>query len=431
MFWQKEIETAPRPEILKLQLQMLNNTIERAKRSKFYSKKLENISPLKNIEQIKELPFTTKEDLRSGFPYDFLSVELGEVVRLHSSSGTTGNPTVVYHTAQDLDNWANISARCMYTAGARKNDIFQNTMGYGLFTGGLGFHYGAERLGMMTIPIGPGNSKRQAWFMQNFATTTVHILPSYALRLYHSMKEDGINPKKDLKLKMFFIGAEPHTEELRREIQELYGLKAFNSYGLSEISGPGVAFECLEQDGMHIWEDYVIPEIIDPDTLEVLPDGEEGELVLTAINRYAMPIIRYRTRDITAIIVKPCSCGRTHRRITRIKGRTDDMMIINGVNIFPVQIEKTIMNIPQASKNYIIEIGEENYMDRLSVKIEINDDTFSGTLEDLEKLKYKIEAELKSETGVSPTVSFVDQGTLPIAEGKVKRVYDLRKKNKF
>lgn len=428
MFWQKEIETAPLSEIKKIQLQMLNDTITRAKKSKFYSKRLSNINALNNIEQLKELPFTTKDDLRQGFPYDFLTVDLGEVVRLHSSSGTTGNPTVVYHTAQDLQNWANISARCMYTAGARKHDIFQNTMGYGLFTGGLGFHYGAEKLGMMTIPIGPGNSKRQFWFMQNFGTTAVHILPSYAVRLYHSMKEDGYDPKKDLKLKIFFIGAEPHTEELRREIQELYGLKAFNSYGLSEISGPGVAFECPHQNGMHVWEDFVIPEIINPDTLEVLPDGEEGELVLTAINRCAMPVIRYRTRDLTKILPEPCSCGRTHRRIARIKGRTDDMMIINGVNIFPVQIEKTIMNIPEASKNYIIEIGEKNYMDKLSIKIEINENTFSGTLEDLEKLKSKIETELKSEIGVSPVVSFVDQGTLPVSEGKVKRVYDLRNK---
>ena len=427
MFWQKEIETAPRSEIQKIQLQMLNDTIDRAKKSKFYSEKLKNITALSNIEQLKELPFTTKEDLRNGFPYDFLSLDLSEVVRLHSSSGTTGNPTVVYHTDQDLQNWANISARCMYTAGARKNDIFQNTMGYVLFTGGLGFHYGAEKLGMMTIPIGPGNGKRQLWFMQNFGTTVVHILPSYAVRLYHNMKEEGIDPKKDLKLKIFFIGAEPHTEELRREIQDLYGLKAFNSYGLSEISGPGIAFECPVQDGMHIWEDFVIPEIIDPETLEVLPDGQEGELVLTAVNRQAMPVIRYRTRDLTRIIPEFCPCGRTHRKIARIKGRTDDMMIINGVNIFPIQIEKTIMNIPEASKNYIIEIAEKNYMDKLLIKIEINGDTFSGALEDIERLKSKIESELKAETGVSPAVTFVDQGSLPVVEGKAKRVYDLRK----
>ncbi len=428
MFWQKEIETAARAEIEKIQLKMLNDTVTRAKKSKFYSQHLKNVQDLKNIKDLATLPFTTKQDLRDGFPYGLLTVDLSEVVRLHSSSGTTGNPTVVYHTAGDLNNWANISARCMYTAGARKNDVFQNTMGYGLFTGGLGFHYGAEKLGMMTIPIGPGNSKRQIWFMQSFGTTAVHILPSYAVRLYHTMKETGVDPKKDLKLRIFFIGAEPHTEELRREIQDLYGLKAFNSYGLSEISGPGVAFECEYQNGMHIWEDFVIPEIIDPDTLEVLPDGQEGELVLTAINREAMPVIRYRTRDLTMVIPGGCKCGRTHRRIARIKGRTDDMMIINGVNIFPIQIEKTIMNIPEASKNYIIEIVKHNYMDKLNVKIEVNEDTFSGTLQDLEKLKDKIEAKLREETGVSPTVSFVDQGTLPVSEGKAKRVYDLRNK---
>lgn len=428
MFWQKEIELMSRSDLDKLQLAMLNDSIERAKKSKFYSQRLQNIKPLKSIDEIKDLPFTTKEDLRNGFPYEFLCIDLKDVVRLHSSSGTTGNPTVVYHTVQDLNNWANISARCMYTAGARQSDIFQNTMGYGLFTGGLGFHYGAEKLGMMTIPIGPGNSKRQIWFMQNFGTTVVHILPSYAIRLYHTMRECSVDPRKDLKLKIAFTGAEPHTEELRREIEELYGMKAFNSYGLSEISGPGIAFECEYQDGMHIWEDYVIPEIIDPDTLQPLPDGQEGELVLTAINRQAMPVIRYRTRDLTSMISDTCRCGRTHRRIARIKGRTDDMMIINGVNIFPVQIEKTIMRIPEASKNYVIELTKQNYMDKINIKIEINEDTFSGTLKDLEKLKDKIKEQLKAEIGVSPNVTFVDQGTLPVSEGKVKRVYDLRNK---
>lgn len=428
MFWQKEIETVSQSELKKIQLKMLNDTIERAKKSQFYSQRLKDIKPLADLKDLKDLPFTTKEDLRNGFPYAFLAVDLSEVVRLHSSSGTTGNPTVVYHTSEDLANWANISARCMYTAGARKNDIFQNTMGYGLFTGGLGFHYGAEKLGMMTIPIGPGNSERQIWFMKNFGTTVVHILPSYAIRLYHKMRECNVDPKKDLKLKIGFTGAEPHTEELRKEIEELYGMKAFNSYGLSEISGPGVAFECNYQDGMHIWEDYVIPEIIDPDTLEVLPDGEEGELVLTAITRKAMPVIRYRTRDLTRLIPGVCKCGRTHRRIARIKGRTDDMMIINGVNIFPVQIEKTIMGIPEASKNYIIELTKHKYMDKLNVKIEINEDAFGGTLEELDRLKDKIETKLKEEIGVTPNVSFVDRGSLPVTEGKAKRVYDLRNK---
>ncbi|MDR3112827.1 MAG: phenylacetate--CoA ligase [Endomicrobium sp.] len=426
MFWQENIETLAQSELKKFQLQNLNKTLEIAKKSQFYSKKLANVGTLKNLSDLKNIPFTQKQDLRDAFPYGLLTVDLSDVVRMHSSSGTTGNPTVVFHTAKDLLEWANISARCMYTAGARKTDIFQNTMGYGLFTGGLGFHYGAEKLGMMVIPIGPGNSQRQIWFMKNFKVSAVHILPSYALRLYHTMKDLGVDPKTDLNLKIFFIGAEPHTEELRREIQDLYGVKAFNSYGLSEVSGPGVAFECKEQNDMHIWEDYVIPEIIDPDTLEVLPDGEEGELVLTTISRQAMPVIRYRTRDLTKIALGPCPCGRTHRRIERIKGRTDDMMIINGVNIFPVQIEKTIMNIPQASKNYIIEITKQNFMDKLNVKIEINDKTFGGTLEELEKLKSKIQNKLKEETGVSPSVNFVDKGSLPSAEGKAKRVYDLR-----
>jgi phenylacetate-CoA ligase len=426
MFWQEDIETLAQKELKEFQLKKLNETLEIAKKSQFYSKKLIDVQSLKNLSDLKNLPFTEKQDLRDAFPYGLLTADLNDVVRMHSSSGTTGNPTVVFHTAKDLSEWANISARCMFTAGARKNDIFQNTMGYGLFTGGLGFHYGAEKLGMMVIPIGPGNSQRQIWFMKNFKVSAVHILPSYAVRLYHTMKDSGVDPKTDLNLRIFFIGAEPHTEELRREIQDLYGVKAFNSYGLSEVSGPGVAFECKEQNGMHIWEDYVIPEIIDPDTLEVLPDGQEGELVLTTIDRQAMPVIRYRTRDLTRIMPGTCPCGRTHRRIERIKGRTDDMMIINGVNIFPVQIEKTIMGIPEASKNYVIEITKSNFMDKLNVKIEINGETFGGTLEELEKLKSKIQNKLKEETGVSPNVSFVDRGSLPAAEGKAKRVYDLR-----
>jgi phenylacetate-CoA ligase len=262
--------------------------------------------------------------------------------------------------------------------------------------------------------------------MKNFKTSVAHILPSYALRLYHTMQKEGVDPGKDLNLKIFFVGAEPHTQELRQEIEKLYGVKAFNSYGLSEVSGPGVAFECQKQDNMHIWEDYVIPEIIDPDTLQVLPDGQEGELVLTTICRQAMPVIRYRTRDLTKIISEPCACGRTHRRIARIKGRTDDMMIINGVNIFPVQVEKTIMAIPEAGKNYIIEIYKKDYMDKLNIKIEINDEAFGGTLAELEKLKDKLQNKLKEELGVSPGIEFVDRGSLPVSQGKAKRVYDLR-----
>ena len=430
MFWQKEIELMSVNDLRKFQLEAVNKQITTAKKSSFYKNRLKNIDKINSLKEMENLPFTTKQDLRDSFPYGCLAVDLQNVVRLHSSSGTTGNPTVVFHTKEDLSNWANISARCMYCAGARNTDIFQNTMGYGLFSGGLGFHYGGERLGMLTIPVGPGNSKRQVWFMKNFKTSVVHILPSYALRLHNTIKEMNVDIKKDLNLKIFFIGAEPHSEAMRQKIEQLYSVKAYNSYGLSEISGPGIAFECKCQSGLHIWEDYVYPEIVDPETLKPLPDGEEGELVLTTLQRQAMPLIRYRTRDLTKIISEPCTCGRTHRRIARITARTDDMMIINGVNIFPIQIEKTILSIPEAGRNYMIEIFEQNCMDKLRVKLEVNNDTFSGTLQDLEKLQDKLVNELKQEIGVTPIVKFVDSGSLPVSEGKAKRVIDLRDKNK-
>lgn len=428
MFWQKEIETQNKENLRKFQLECINKQIALARNSQFYKDKLANIDKLNSLEEVRKLPFTTKQDLRDSFPYGCLATDLKNVVRMHSSSGTTGNPTVVFHTKDDIANWANISARSMYMAGARNTDIFQNTMGYGLFSGGLGFHYGGERLGMLTIPIGPGNSKRQLWFMQHFKTTVVHILPSYALRLSGTIKELGIDVKKDLNLKIFFIGAEPHSEAMRKKIEELYDVKAFNSYGLSEISGPGIAFECPYQDGLHIWEDYVYPEIVDSKTFEPLPDGQEGELVLTTLQRQAMPLMRYRTKDLTKIISEPCKCGRTHRRIARITARTDDMMIINGVNIFPIQIEKTILSVPEAGKNYIIELFDNNCMDKLRVKIEINNETFKGTLKDLEILQNKLVNELKQELDVTPVVQFVESGSLPVTEGKAKRVIDLRTK---
>ncbi len=424
MYWEKEWETIERSQLQGFQLRMVNASIERARNAEFY--KAFNLKPVQSLKDFTSLPFTHKQDLRDSFPYGFLTVGLDSIVRLHSSSGTTGNPTVVFHTNQDIDIWANLVARCMYMTGVRKNDVFQNTMGYGLFTGGLGFHYGAEKIGALTIPTGPGNSKRQIWFMQKFGTTAVHILPSYALRLYSNFAELDLDPKKDLKLKIAFIGSEPHSEGLRKQIEELYGIKAYNSYGLSEVCGPGVAFECPYQTGMHIWEDYFYVEVIDPKTGEVLPDGEEGELVLTTLRREAMPVIRYRTGDLTRILPGTCQCGRTHRRIDRIKGRADDMLIINGVNIFPVQIEQTIMKIPGVGRNYLIEIHKENYMDKLMVKIEVDKEFFEGTLSGLTALQHKIMEELKTDLVVSPVVELVEPGSLPAAEGKAKRVYDLR-----
>jgi phenylacetate-CoA ligase len=427
-YFDPAIETMDRTQLPAVQLRRLNHSLRQARRSPFYAAHLCGCKKtITSFDDLAAFPCTTKEDLRANFPYGLLAVPLRQVVRLHSSSGTTGNPTVVFHTKQDIARWADMVARCMHMAGAHDGDIFQNTMGYGLFTGGLGFHYGAEKLGMLTIPVGPGNSKRQLWFMQQFKTSVVHILPSYALRLALQCRELGIDPAKDLHLRIAFIGAEPHTDAMRREIERLYNIKAYNSYGLSEICGPGVAFECAEQNGMHIWEDAVYPEIIDPATGKALPDGSEGELVLTTLRRDAMPLIRYRTRDLTSIIAAPCACGRTHRRISRIAGRSDDMLIINGVNIFPLQIEKAILRVPAAGSNYRIEITKEQYMDKLSVHVELRSECFSGTLESLEHIQRAITEELKSELGITPAVILAEQGTLPVSEGKAARVQDKRK----
>jgi phenylacetate-CoA ligase len=412
----------------RLQSERLAATLLRAARAPFYRNKLKEcgICDARSPIDISRLPFTTKADLRNQFPYGFLAVPLTEVVRLHSSSGTTGNPTVIYHTQTDVAAWQDLVARCMYMAGMRSSDVFQNIMGYGLFTGGLGFHYGAEKLGAMTIPVGPGNSRRQIWFMREFKTTAMHVLPSYALRLAAHVQEMGLDPRRDMSVRMAFVGAEPHTEETRRRIEQTWNIRVFNSYGLSEMCGPGVAFECPEQSGMHIWEDSFFVEIVDPETGSPLPDGECGELVLTTINRTANPLLRYRTRDLTRIIPGPCPCGRTHRRIDRISGRSDDMMIINGVNIFPLQVEQTLMRIPGIGSNFLIEIHEENYMDKLHVSVEMAADAFQGTLSQLEGLQGRVLAALKEETGVTPAVKLLESGSLPATEGKAVRVVDRR-----
>ena len=420
MYWDKGIETLERASLLRLQADRLSATLQRAQCTPFYRDRLSAGAPLG------QLPFTTKEDLRAGFPYGFLAVPLDQVVRLHSSSGTTGNPTVIYHTQADIAGWQDLVARCMYMAGMRSCDVFQNNMGYGLFTGGLGFHYGAEKLGAMTIPVGPGNSKRQIWFLKEFKTTAMHILPSYALRLATHAREQGLDPSRDFLVRRAFVGAEPHTEETRRLIERTWNLRAFNSYGLSEMCGPGVAFECPEQSGMHIWEDRFLVEVVDPESGAALPDGECGELVLTTLDRQATPLIRYRTRDLTRIIPGPCPCGRTHRRIDRIRGRSDDMMIINGVNIFPLQVEQTLLRIPGIGSNYLIEIHEENFMDKLHVSVELAADLFQGTLSQLEGLHGRVLAALREETGVTPVVKLLEAGSLPAAEGKAVRVIDRR-----
>ncbi|MDI3524890.1 MAG: hypothetical protein PWP60_161 [Candidatus Atribacteria bacterium] len=431
MYWEKEIETMPREELVKLQEQRLQKTLEQAQKTAFYKElfRKNHLDPqkIKTLEDLRNVPPTTKEDLRNHFPYGFLAVPLEEVVRLHSSSGTTGTPTVIYHTAEDLEKWTNQVARCLYMVGVRRGDVFQNMMSYGLFTGGLGMHYGAERIGALTIPIGPGNSKRQIWFMRNFKTTVIHIIPSYALLLASIIKSEGLDPKEDLYLHTLLIGAEPHSEETRRRIEESFGAKAYNSYGLSEMNGPGVAFECVYQEGMHLWEDYYYLEIVNPETLEPCSPGEVGEILLTTLNRDATPIIRYRTRDLAYYYEEPCPCGRTHRRISRIRGRSDDMFIFRGVNIFPIQIEKVLMNIPEVASNYRIILDREDFKDTMKVEVEIKPEFFFGDLLKLERLRERIKAELRSEILVTPEVVLVEPGSLPVSEGKAVRVIDQRK----
>jgi phenylacetate-CoA ligase len=431
MYWEKDIETLNRAKLEKRQLAQLKEIIDRAGKSFYYGKTFKekglNVKALRSLNDINKFPFTTKDDLRDHWPYGFITVPKEELVRMHSSSGTTGRATVVFHTANDIAVWANLLARCMYMAGMRKSDVFQNMMTYGLFTGGLGFHYGAEKIGALVIPAGAGNSKRQIQLMMDFATTAIHIIPSYALHLSIVFAELKVDPRKDTKVKIAFLGAEPHTEKMRKKIEEIYGYKAFNSYGLSEMNGPGVAFECPYQEGMHIWEDSFLVEIIDPNTLEPVADGIEGELVMTTLQREGMPLLRYRTKDLTRFIPEPCACGRTHRRIERIKGRTDDMLILKGVNIFPMQIEKKLMEIEGVGTNFLIILEREGFNDDMTVKVEVNKKYFSGDMKQLDALRKKIVEELKSEILVTPKVDLVEPDNIPKGEGKAVRVVDNRK----
>jgi phenylacetate-CoA ligase len=431
MYWEKEIETMDRGGLAKLQLARLAETLARAEKSPHYAKRFAEMGiradRIRNLAEVEALPLTAKEDLREGWPYGFLACSRDDLIRMHSSSGTTGRATVIFHTAGDIAVWTNLLARCLYMAGMRRSDVFQNMMTYGLFTGGLGFHYGAEKIGALVIPAGAGNSKRQIQLMRDFETTAVHIIPSYALHLATVFAEAGVDPRRDTKLRIAFIGAEPHSEKMRRKIEEFYGFKAFNSYGLSEMNGPGMAFECPEQNGLHIWEDSYLVEIIDPVTGNPLPEGEEGELVATTLRREGMPILRYRTKDLTRILPGPCPCGRTHRRIERIKGRTDDMMILKGVNIFPIQIEKKLMEIPGVGTNFVIILDRADYSDQMTVKVEVQKEFFGGNLRQLETLRRRIVEELKSDILITPKVDLVEPESLPRGEGKATRVIDNRK----
>lgn len=431
LYWDKELEAISRDALEKLQMERLEETLNRVASNNFYREKFEasglDIADIRSLDDVRKIPFTTKQDLREQYPYGFLCVPKEELVRLHVSSGTTGQATAVFYTQDDLDTWTNLLARCMYMTGARPGHTFQNLTGYGLFTGGLGFHYGAERLGLLTIPAGAGNSKRQIQLMRDFSTNVFHIIPSYALRLMDIMTEMGLDPKKDLQLKIGYLGAEPYSEEVRRRVEDFYGIRVYNSYGLSEMNGPGVAFECPYQNGMHIWEDAYLVEVIDPNTLQPVPEGEIGELVLTSLRRRGMPIIRYRTKDLTRIIPGNCACGRVHRRIDRIQGRSDDMIILKGVNIFPIQVEQVLMNIPEVGNNYLIVLQRENNVDDMIVKVEVTDRIFIEDMRHLHRLQKKITHDLKGELLLTPKVELVEPHSLPRSEGKAVRLLDQRK----
>lgn len=428
LYWEEELETISPQDLKELQLKRLKETISVAVNAPYYKEVFEKhgitADTIQSLEDIQKLPFTTKTDMRNNYPFGLVAGNMKDAVRLHSSSGTTGNPTVIVHSRKDIEGWANRVARCLYMVGLRAGDVFQNSSGYGMFTGGLGFQYGAERLGALTVPAAAGNSKRQIKFITDFATTALHAIPSYAMRLAEVFQEEGIDPKST-SLKVLVIGAEPHTDEQRKKIENMLGVKAYNSFGMSEMSGPGVAFECTEQNGMHFWEDCFYVEIIDPETGKPVPVGETGELVLTTLDRDMMPLIRYRTRDLTRIIPGKCPCGRTHLRIDRIKGRSDDMFIIKGVNIFPMQVEKILVQFPELGSNYLITLETINSQDEMIVEVELSDLSTDNYIE-LEKIRKEIVRHLKDEILITPRLKLVNKGSLPQSEGKAIRVRDLR-----
>lgn len=431
MYWNKTFECMDRGELVKYQTKALQDTVKLVyKNVPSYREKMQQsgVKPedIRTITDLKYLPFTVKQDLRDHYPYGMFASPLSDIVRIHASSGTTGKPTVVGYTQGDIGNWSDMMARSFTAAGADKNSIIQVAFGYGLFTGGLGAHYGVERIGASVIPISGGNTKRQIMIMQDFGTTILACTPSYALFLAETMEEMGIK-KGDLKLKAGIFGAEPWSEEMRQDIEEKLGIKALDIYGLSEVMGPGVSYECECECGMHINEDFFIPEIIDPDTLEPLPYGEKGELVFTTINKMGIPLIRYRTRDISTLNADQCECGRTFVRMSKVLGRTDDMLIIRGVNVFPSQIEGVLSSIAEVSPHFMILVDRVNGTDALEVQVEVLPEIFSDEVKSMESLKKKIGSEIQSVLNISVGVTLVEPKTIARTDGKAKRVIDNRK----
>jgi len=431
MIWNDEFETLPREAIESLQLKRLQQTVARVHATvPFYRESFRKagVTPaqITSLDDLRRLPFTLKQDMRDNYPYGLFAVPLEQIVRIHASSGTTGKPTVVGYTRRDIDTWTELMARSFVAAGAHKGDVIHNAYGYGLFTGGLGAHYGAERIGASVIPMSGGNTKKQIMIMQDFGSTVLTCTPSYCLFLAEVAAEEGVDIRK-LPLRVGIHGAEPWSEQMRAEIEEKLGIKAIDIYGLSEILGPGVGIECIEaQNGLHIWEDHFIAEIIDPESGEVLPPGERGELVITTITKEGIPLIRYRTRDITRLIPEPCVCGRSHVRLERMSGRSDDMLIIRGVNVFPSQIESVLFNIEGVEPHYQLIVDKEENLDTLEVLVEVNEQIFSDEIKVLQQLSQRIQGDIKDLLGVTCKVRLVEPRSLARSEGKAQRVIDNR-----
>lgn len=427
MFWDEKYETLPRKDLELLQLKRLKRTLAQVQNVDFYRRLFKDagIRPvnIKTLGDIRKLPFTRKQDLRNGYPFGFFAVPLTKVVRIHTTSGTTGKPTVVGYTKKDLHTWAGLIARNMTMVGLSEQDVFQNMVNYGMFTGGLGFHYGAELIGMTVIPSATGNTRRQIEMIQDFGVTVIHCTPSYALHLAEVAEEMDAHLES---LKTGLFGAEPWSDSMRRELENKLSVTAYDSYGLSELFGPGVAFECRERDGLHIWHDCYLVEIIDPATGEVLEEGERGEMVVTPLVKEAMPLIRYRTGDITMLYEDGCICGRG-QKIARIMGRSDDMLVIRGINVFPSQIEHVLLGIPEVGNQFIVYVDRVNHLDEMTIDVEINRDYFSGELKDLARIQNKVVKALRDALELRTTVRLVEPGSLPRFEGKAKRVVDRRK----
>ena len=431
MIWNETVECMSREEMRKLQSIRLKNVVERAyHNTPFYRAKMQEmgITPddIASIDDIAKLPFTVKQDLRGNYPFGLMAVPMSEVVRLHASSGTTGKPIVVGYTRKDLSIWSEVVARCLAACGITRNDAVQVSYGYGLFTGGLGLHNGIENLGGTVIPMSSGNTQKQIQIMHDFGAKALACTPSYALFLAEAIKDSGI-PREEFQLKTGVFGAEPWTENMRKDIEEKLGIKAYDIYGLTEIIGPGVGSECEHQDGTHLWEDHFFPELIDPVTLQPVEPGQPGELVFTTITKEGMPMIRYRTRDLTTLNYEPCACGRTAVRMSKILGRSDDMLIIRGVNVFPSQVESVILEMEEFEPHYLLVVDRVNNTDTLEVQVELRAEFYTDEMNKMIALKKKIAHNLQSVLGISPAIKIVEPRSIERSQGKAKRVIDNRK----